>query len=335
MIRSTRCDGIRVAAPVIALLFNASPALAQKPAPEPLDRVAAEALFQEARALLEKGDYAAGCPKFEQSLALNPSASTMLNIARCQEHDGRIAAAWESYHRALSLNHETTGAERQKVLEDIATKGGRALEPRLPRLRIVISRSPEGLIVQRDGKPLLATVLGEALPADPGPHEIRASAPGYRPETRSVILEEGKTTVVELSLEAEPRVGGHAAKGGKGGVPAWAWVSGGAGLALGGAAVFFLADDLSAIKALRNNCQSDQGRTYCSPGYDVDHDNARKNRGFGLFVGLGSASVIALGAAVVGIVTAPRARKPDDSAGLSAVPVIGRDRAGAAVSGRF
>src|SRR6185369_16226618 len=88
MIRSTRCDGIRVAAPVIALLFNASPALAQKPAPEPLDRVAAEALFQEARALLEKGDYAAGCPKFEQSLALNPSASTMLNIAKCQENNG-------------------------------------------------------------------------------------------------------------------------------------------------------------------------------------------------------------------------------------------------------
>src|SRR5262249_29289014 len=147
------------------------------------------------------------------SLALNPSASTMLNIARCHEHDGRIATAWESYHRALALNHETMGAERQKALEDIAVKGAIALEPRLPRLRIVITRSPEGLIVQRDGKPVLATALGEALPADPGPHEIHASAPGYRSETRSVILEAGKTTMVELSLEAEPGVDRHVARG--------------------------------------------------------------------------------------------------------------------------
>lgn len=81
--------------------LSASPARAQRVARDP---AAAEALFKAARALVEKGDYAAGCPKFEASLALNPSASTMLNIALCHEHDGKIASAWEAYNRALTLN---------------------------------------------------------------------------------------------------------------------------------------------------------------------------------------------------------------------------------------
>src|SRR5262249_21779152 len=101
------------------------------------------------------------------------------------------------------------------------------------------------------------------------------------------------------------------------------------------ASAYFLADDLAAIKALRSNCSTVQGRPFCTPPYKPDSDNARKNRGFGLFVGLGGAGVIAIGAAVVGITRAPSAKKPSASAGLAVFPWIGPAGVGAVVTGGF
>ena len=336
MTHSTSYDVVRSArlpALLAALLFGAAPALAA-----PADPAAADALFKSARALVEKGDWAAGCPKFEASLALNPSASTALNIAKCHEHDGKIATAWEDYRSALVLNRETKGAARQRELEAIAKEGVSALEARLPRLRIVIQSPPAGLKVLRDNTEILAAALGEALPLDPGRHEVQASAPGYQAETRSVTAEEGKTTTLEIALKAAaPRAPSPRPRDGtaRGGVPAWAWVTGALGLALGGVAAFFLADDLSAVSALRRNCTTDKTGTSCVPGYDYAHDNGRKNRGFGLFVGLGSASVIAIGAAVVGIVRAPPRTTGTPTSAMMAAPWVGQRSAGAMISGRF
>ena len=140
--------------------------------------------------------------KFEASLALSPAASTMINIARCHQQEGKVATAWAEYTQALRLNGDTAGAERRKALEELARQGIRALEPRLPRLRIGLARPPVGVQVRSDDKELPTAALGEALPADPGPHQVRVSAPGYREETRSVTLEEGKTTVVEIELQS-------------------------------------------------------------------------------------------------------------------------------------
>jgi hypothetical protein len=73
----------------------------------------------------------------------------------------------------------------------------------LPRLRIRLAHPPPGVEVRSDDKVLPAAALGDALPEDPGPHVVRASAPGYHEETRSISLVEGKTTVVELELQKE------------------------------------------------------------------------------------------------------------------------------------
>lgn len=299
------------------------------------DQAAAEALFRQGRDLIAADDYAAGCPKFEASFVMHPSASTLLNIAKCKEHEGKLAAAWTDYRQALTLNRETTGKKRQKELEEIATKGMRALEPRLPKLRVVVTAPPAGLEVLRDGVELQAAALGEALPADPGKHEVRFSAPGYRPETRTVTLEEGKTITVEVSLKAEVAAPIEKKPEG-GGVPGWVWITGGAGVVLAGVGVFFLVDDLSAIDALRENCRTSTYGTYCAPGYDRESDNARKDRGFGLFLGLGGAGVITIGAAVVGLATAPSSNAPGAATtGMAVSPWIGPDRAGATMTGTF
>ncbi|WP_437741898.1 PEGA domain-containing protein [Sorangium sp. So ce1504] len=322
-------------ASAVAVALGGAAAHAQESARDP---VAAEALFKAARALVDKGDDAAGCPKFEASLALNPSASTQINIARCREREGKLATAWHDYHRALVLNRETAGEQRRRSLEEVANKGIAALEPRVPKLVIVVKGAPAGMEVLRDGTALPAAALGEPLPVDPGPHEIRASAPGHQAETRSITLAEGETTTVELTLRpaaaaaasaATPPTKANEARGG--GTPTWAWISGAAGIALAGASVGFLIDDLSAISALRENCRDVAGGTYCDPGYDFAADNARKNRDFGLFVGLGATGLVAVGAAVYGIVRSGGEEAP----AAVALPWIAPSGAGASISGSF
>jgi hypothetical protein len=192
--------------PVAAILLGPVAVRAQ---PAERDLKAADALFNEARELVKQGNYVMGCPKFEASLALVPSPSTTINIAKCHEHSGRIATAWEYYRRALelNLNRPTTDVDRQKALHDIATEGMNTLEPRLPKLRVNISNPPPSLDVLCDGKQLSAVSLGQELPLDPGRHEVRVSAPGYRAQTHTVLLAEGKTITVGVTLEAEAPAG--------------------------------------------------------------------------------------------------------------------------------
>lgn len=325
----------RRSAPLAALavlVLHTSAALAQ---PANGDSAAAEALFQDARKLVKEGKYAEGCPKFEASLALYPSASTMLNIADCREREGKVAGAWEAFHRALVLNRETRGEQRRSSIEEAAKQGISALEPRLPRLLINVSGAPPGLKVLRDGKELPAATLGEALPADPGTHEIRLSAPGYRSETRSVTLVEGKTETIEVSLTAASSTGTKSQ-----GIPTWVWVTGGAGIALAGVGAVFLADNRSAVSALSENCPSNESGTRCAPGYDFESDNARKNRSLALFLGLGGTGVIAIGAATVGLIVSSSSAPSSKERSAKPPPVTGSiviapGGGGATLSGRF
>jgi PEGA domain len=323
---------------ILAAALSASPARAQPAAGDP---VAAQALFKAAREMVDAGDWAGGCAKFEASLALQASASTMLNIAKCHEHDGKIASAWDAYNRALTLNTETRGDTRRKGLEGLARKGVEALAPRLPKLRVTVAGSPAGLRVLRDGKEIPAGALGDALPSDPGPHEIQVSAPGFRSETRAVTLEEGKTAIVSITLTPgeEKPAGGEKAGGGEKppsrGVPVWAWITGAGGLVLSGVAVYFLVDDLAAVGRLQSsaNCAPLAGGGYaCNPHYDYQADDARKNRDLPLAIALGSAGVLALGAAVGGIVLGTSAKR---ETGLTVVPWAGAGSAGAVIGGVF
>jgi hypothetical protein len=302
---------------------------------------AAAALFHSGRELVEKGDWAAGCPKFEASLALYSSASTMLNIARCQEHDGKIASAWSTYKRALVVNRETPGEERRRALEDVAQKGIASLEPRLPKLRVVIAVAPEGLQVTRNGQYVPLAMLGTTIPVDPGEHRIVARAPGHRTEQRTVTVAEAKTERVEIALilgddGGDPEAGDGRARSGGVVVPTWSLVVGAGGLALLTAGAAFRVDQALIEGRQHGICGGDvvQG---CPTTYVPDADNARKNRDFGLFVGLGGAGVIALGAAIIGAVVenVPSSPKASAEPEVTARAWVGPGGFGASLGGRF
>jgi hypothetical protein len=86
---------------------------------EARDPALAETLFNSAQACLAKGDWTCACEKFGASMAADPSVSTLYNIAKCQEHEGKLALAWASLQQALSLNQTLAYHEiRRKKLDE-------------------------------------------------------------------------------------------------------------------------------------------------------------------------------------------------------------------------
>jgi hypothetical protein len=150
------------------------------------DELAAEAAFGEGRALMQKGDFAAACAKFEASQRLSPGLGTMMNLAECYAKAGRNASAWVTYKDAAAEALKS----QQKERENIARGRVAELEPTLCRL-VVKPTEPgaaEGVKVTRDGAALDAALFGIGIPTDPGAHTLVFSGEGKESETRNVTM---------------------------------------------------------------------------------------------------------------------------------------------------
>ncbi len=186
-----------------SLLAEAGSPRAQ-PSEPARDPAGAEALFKRGLEALEKNDWAKACPQFEASSKLDPSVGAQINVARCAEHDGKLARAWAEYQKARVLNRETPGAKRKKDVEEFLDGAITKLEPRLPYVTVKLAHRPEGLRVERDGIDLPLEGLGQAVPVDPGRHVYTATAPGYRPLRQEIDLAEAARSEILLHLVREP-----------------------------------------------------------------------------------------------------------------------------------
>ncbi len=318
----------------VTLVFT-NPALATEPAtPSSVPDPIATTLFRAAVDLLEKNEWIEACSKFEASMALYPAASTLLNIARCYEHEGKLTLAWSAYQRAIVLNRETQGEERKKELDEVAKKLLAAIEPRLPRVKILmVGVVPSGLRVTQNGKDVPVAVLGTVLPVDPGQQAVVAEAPEFEPFARTVTVKEGEP-VVEIPITLKKRLVTVVEKPVRA-VPMWAWISAGGGVALLAGAAAFRVDQAFVEGQQLGFCNGDV-QTSCPPKteYDPTDDNKRKNRDSGLFIGLGTLGVLGLGAAVVGFVMGQPSKAPPKKAAV-VVPWVGPSGVGLGVGGRF
>jgi hypothetical protein len=155
----------------LALVAVGSPARAQGNSAS----AAAQSLFEEAKRLMAANRHAEACPKLEESQQLDPGSGTLINLADCYEHVGKLASAFRAF-KAAEVGARTVGnAPREQAARDRAA----ALEPRLPRLEVRVPAAPApGLEIRSDGVLLSQAQWGVPLPVDPGAHRVQASAPG-------------------------------------------------------------------------------------------------------------------------------------------------------------
>jgi hypothetical protein len=201
--RCYRRPGGALVAAIGAVLVATTSAQAQTPGPAPGgSNVAAEALFEDARALVAGGNFADACPKFAESERLSPSVSTLLNLANCWEKVGRTATAWAAYREAASA---ANAAGRKDYLAT-ALRHSEALAPKLARLTVSVSQPAPGQQVKRDGVVVESAEWGAAIPVDTGSHSIEASAPGRKPWQVTVeVAQDGAQPAVAVPpLEEAP-----------------------------------------------------------------------------------------------------------------------------------
>jgi hypothetical protein len=173
---------------VVCSLELSSPARSQ-----PLDRVAAaEILFQQGRTLVEAGALADACPRFLASQQLDPGVGTLLWLADCYAGTGRSASAWVAFGEAAT---SATRSQDRRLAVAIAKRD--ELEKTLSRLTVVVppEADTEGLQVLRDGALVGRNEWNVAVPVDPGPHLLSASALRRGPWTASVQIAAGPTSL--------------------------------------------------------------------------------------------------------------------------------------------
>jgi tetratricopeptide (TPR) repeat protein len=220
-------------------------------------------------------NFAAACPKLEESQRLDPTSGTLINLADCYEKQGRIASAWSAFLDAAAAANRAGHAEREKAARDRAS----ALAPRLSKIAINVAGGDKvaGIEVKRDGATVGNAQWGVPLPADQGLHKVTASAPGRRTWEMSVLVKGGADTltvsVPELEMAGAPaaaptlttpataavNLNGNERPQASGGVPAQkvaALVVGGVGVA--GVVV-------GSIFGLKSFSKHDQAAAVCDP----------------------------------------------------------------------
>jgi hypothetical protein len=274
---------------------------------EPMrDQAAALELFNHAKDLQAAGDWDGACAKFQASMDLDPAAGTQIRLARCDAHAGKLARAWADYQAALILNRALTsqGEERREELRQLVERELAALQPRVPRLRVVIRHRAPEMHLFRNGTPLPVAALDEELPVDPGTVEIAVEAPGYVVVRRSVIAVEGQVVNVEIALEPVFDPGATPAGPAKmGGRRIAALALGSAGVVGLGVAVGFGVDTLNKVSESSRYCSP--APVVCMPtGGTLLSEASRSQKAGVVSLAIGGAL---LGAGVVLWLTAPRA----------------------------
>jgi hypothetical protein len=158
---------------------------------------AAEDTFAMGRELLQQGKYREACAAFEQSQRLDPQFGTQYNIAGCHEKTGKLATAWNLY-RELARS-DTNPTRRAKAGELAARLAGR-----VPRIKLVLAKKPDGVQVYMNGDNANA-LIGIETPVDFGSYGLVAGATHYRAWRKTIaVTEEGKVITVVIDLEPTP-----------------------------------------------------------------------------------------------------------------------------------
>jgi hypothetical protein len=336
-------SGFRFSSRWLALSFALGVALVGRPAwaePSEADRASARSLAAEGYDALERKDYATAVDRFRHADALIHAPTIGVDLARALVGLGRLVEASERYQLVIREGvPKGSPASWKKAIEDAQSESA-DLEPRLAWVVIHVM-GPLDPELTVDGIRVPEGAIGARRAADPGTSEIRATAPGFEPESQTVTLKEGEEQVVTLVLkkspagpkpptEAEPAPAVEPAREPPSRVPAWiAFGVGGAGLIVGSVTGILA---LGAHSDLEDQCPNG----HCKPAdgseaHQMQSDLSRYHT-FGTISGVGFIVALAgAGTGAVLLVTGSAAAPGPPKAAMW--PVVGPGEVG--VAGRF
>ena len=161
----------------------------------------AEKWFRDGRKALKDGHRDEACELFQRSEDREKKVGTLLNLADCREHQGRIASAWDDFLQAKSLAIRENDNRASEAARRAAT-----LEPRLSYVTIEVPEKfrTASLAVSRNGVAVATSELNAIVPLDPGTYTIEARATGFVAWSRRIELAEAQRAVAAVELVVDP-----------------------------------------------------------------------------------------------------------------------------------
>jgi hypothetical protein len=170
----------------------------------PEDIASARVLGTEGVRLADSGECGAAIAKLEAAERLYHAPTTLERLGECQVNLGRLVAGTESLNRVVRETMPANApaaflAAQQRAQQVLATA-----QPRIGKLRIHVEGAPLDMVmVTVDGAKVPSALFDVDRATDPGPHEVRASAAGYRTAVASIQLAAGAETPIALKLEPD------------------------------------------------------------------------------------------------------------------------------------
>ncbi|MDI3290011.1 carboxypeptidase-like regulatory domain-containing protein [Polyangium sp. 15x6] len=270
--------------------------------------------------------------------------STGLELARVHEAMGHLVDAREVALEVTRFDNSAGNAAFATAMTE-AEALAQSLEPKIPSLVINVSGPPSGaeITVKVDAEVIPQAAVSLPYKVNPGEHTVVVSAAGFGQRAEKVQVAVGQTRTVDVTLSPASGGGGDvvdpfgnpespADEGGGRQIPVWAWIAGGVGLVGAGVAVGFGISFSDAQETVRRDCPGNACNDTYTPA-EAQALQAKWNRTLGLTVAGSVVGAAGIGAAIFGIVTAPKKGAPAPSTGF--VPWIGPSGVGASAFGHF
>jgi len=308
--------------PVVCLLAALAASVTQPAAAAPTaeQRTTAEVLFQQGRELMSQKSFAAACEKFAGSQELDPGMGTQLYLADCYDLAGKSTSAWALFRDVATAARRSGEEDRVRIADERANE----LATRLSKVQLSIATSHivEGLELRLNGVLIPKTSWNTALPFDPGPLQVDASAPGKKPwQFHGVIAQGPASRRVEIpELSDAPTSAAVAARTSSSAAQpterrgsaqrSAGYVAAGAGLValvVGGAFGYRAYADNQRSKG---ECRSDDANACTRAGVSM-RDAARRASTVSTIVCASGGALLVGGVSLV--LSAPAVSQPDDS----------------------
>lgn len=293
----------------------------------------AKRLFDEGRALLERGRPDEACKRFARSLDLERAAGTMLNLAECAERAGELVRAWSLYDEAARAYERTNKEAGQRFARERAA----ALEPRLATVIVRVAEPQAEGLVLRVGDDDVPPAAKITRLYDPGALTVTARAPGRERFEATVEGVAGRDVTVQVpALKLQPREapGAVAPPPGRGWRIAF-WTSAGVGAAAGATWLYAsrkIGDLHEQICGQRSPCR------VALPGLsqaELDDLRARGERYQAVTYVAGGVIAVSAAVAVVGLYKGYLRPGSRDRAAVAVAPLASPRAIGLSLTGGF
>jgi hypothetical protein len=174
-------------------------------APTAADRETARGLLKDGDTKFDSKDYRAALKNYEAAHSIMGYPSTGFAVAKTRAALGLLVEARDMALEVTRIPPKPGDPAAFARARESATKLAEELSRRIASLEITFHGGPESgeVALLLDGESVPVASLGAPRKANPGRHEVSASAPGFKSVSAHVDLAEGETKAVTLELEPE------------------------------------------------------------------------------------------------------------------------------------